>query len=104
MPLAGAGKRETGDSEWADRPTAILNVSYAALQERERGTLLEPWNMGIGGSQVECRRKQNAREVEGAATVKDPEEEPLNESMDIQTTIYISCTDTFRIFAILTYI
>ena len=41
---------------------------------------------------------------EGAATVKDPEEEPLNESMDIQTTIYISCTDTFRIFAILTYI
>ena len=47
--------------------------------------------MGIGGSQVECRRKQNACEMEeGAATVTDPEEEPLNESMDIQTTIYTS--------------
>ena len=34
---------------------------------------------------------------EGAATVKDPEEEPLNESMDIQTTIYISYTDTIRL-------
>ena len=54
---------------------------------------------------MECRRKQNACEMEeGAATVKDPEEEPLNESMDIQTTIYISYTDTIRIFAILTYI
>ena len=54
--------------------------------------------MGIGGSQVECRRKQNAREVEeGAATVKDLEEEPLNESSDCQTTIYISYADTIRL-------
>ena len=34
---------------------------------------------------MECRRKQNACEVkEGAETVKDLEEELLNESMDCQ--------------------
>ena len=40
---------------------------------------------------------------EGAATVTDPEEEPLNESMDIQTTIYISYTDTILPFTFLPF-
>ena len=48
---------------------------------------------------MECRRKQNACEVEEeAATVKDLEEEPLNESVDCQTTIVISYADLIRMY------